>query len=101
MVFWKERFTIIKARQTKRSSDTQGMRKPVFIPKPKRKPRCDTDECRLCGVRHKFENLSCCWEDDTCMHASDQGIYCNNGPCFEEHIKRYHPDSQLINGMKK
>jgi len=63
----------------------------IRIPKPKRKPRSDTEVCCLCNKRHKLENISCCWEGD-CQIATDEGTYCNNGMCYEDHVKRCHPE---------
>ncbi len=65
--------------------------KNIIIPKPKRKPRSDTDVCCACNKRHKLENISACWANE-CQNATDTGTYCNNDICYEEHVKRWHPE---------
>lgn len=67
------------------------MSKNIIVPIPKRKPRSDTEVCCMCNKRHKLENISACWGDG-CQNATDQGTYCNNGTCYEEHVKKYHPE---------
>ena len=40
------------------------LKKRIFVPIPKRKPRSDTEVCCICNKRHKLENISSCWENE-------------------------------------